>query len=84
MSKHAHLSINIIIIYYLTVIRVNNKNELHQNFTRSASLHLLPKPRTNKFKMSLAYRGPTIWNSLNKEIKNSASLLLKFKLKSFI
>ena len=64
--------------------KFKSNREFHQYQTKSASLYHIPKPRTNKFKMSLMYKGPILWNNLSVDIRNSEPLsLLKSKLKSF-
>ena len=41
----------------------------HGYETRTSSNYYIPKPRIEKFKYSLAYRGPYIWNNLPQSLK---------------
>ena len=56
----------------------------HGYETRTSSNYYIPKPRIEKFKYSLAYRGPYIWNNLPQSLKLINNLdSFKRKLKSF-
>lgn len=58
--------------------------DVHMYNTRSAMSYHLPKPRTEKYKCSISYRGPNIWNSLPNNIKKCNSLSqVKNSLKSY-
>ena len=59
-------------------------NELHQYNTRSNTLYHLPRPRTTRFKFSMLYKGPALWNVLPNNIKCASSLqVAKHLLKTY-
>ena len=49
-------------------------NKLHHYNTRSNDLYRLPRPRISRFKFSLLYKGPALWNNLPHSIKCASSL----------
>ena len=49
-------------------------NEIHEHNTRFSVNYHVPKPRTNKFKFSMLFKGPYLWNGLPASVKKSSSL----------
>ena len=60
-------------------------NDLNHYVTRNTNNLHVPKPNIDMFRQSFAYTGPSLYNSIPKEIMESDSLC-KFKkgLKSFM
>ena len=59
-------------------------NKLHHYNTRSNDLYRLPRPRISRFKFSLLYKGPALWNNLPHSIKCASSLqVAKLLLKDY-
>ena len=56
----------------------NNKfmlnSDIHNYNTRSSTLFNQSKCRTNRFKNSITYRGPKVWNELPEYIRYSPTL----------
>ena len=49
-------------------------NDIHNHNTRSSTKFHIPLIRTKVSKLSIFYKGPTIWNNLNNNIISSPSL----------
>ena len=49
-------------------------NELHHCNTPSSSLCHLPTPKTTRFKNSLHFKGPALWNDIPLRIRSASSL----------
>ena len=58
-----HLSLNFHLNY-----------DIHNHNTRSSTKFHIPLIRTNVSKLSIFYKGPSIWNNLNNNIISSPSL----------
>ena len=52
--------------------------DIHSIQTRNSSKFYVPFPRIDKFKFSVTYAAPTIWNSLS-EINKNLDTIHKFK-----
>ena len=49
-------------------------SDIHSYNTRQASLYHVPNYRNDKCQVSIKYQGPTIWNNIPEDIRNSSSL----------
>ena len=60
-------------------------SQIHSYNTRNSSLFYIPYCRTNFRKFSIQFQGPTLFNSLSREIQNTESISLFGKrLKKFL
>ena len=60
-------------------------DQIHYYNTRDSKAFYVPTCRTNFLKFSVNYQGPTLFNTLNSDIRNSSSLsIFQAKLKLFI
>ena len=51
-------------------------SQIHSYNTRNSNLFYIPYCRTNLRKLSIRFQGPTLFNSLSREIQNSESINL--------
>ena len=49
--------------------------EVHSYNTRSSAMFHLPKPRIDKFKFSISFAGPCLWNNLLDKVNLAHSLV---------
>ena len=58
-------------------------NKIHKYNTRLASKqsHYLPKVRTNYGIFNIRFQGPTVWNSVDENLKSCSIALFKSKMK---
>ena len=49
-------------------------SEIHSYNTRSKTFYHVPKPRTVKFKFSISFSGPSLWNELPENVKCAPTL----------
>ena len=64
--------------------RYHLQSDTHKHNTRFSTKYFIMRPRTEKFKMSMYYRGPNIWNSLSEDIVNTDICTFKNMLKRYI
>ena len=69
----------------LPMSRYHLQSDTHKHNTRFSTKYFIMRPRTEKFKMSMYYRGPNIWNSLSEDIVNNTDICtFKNMLKCYI
>ena len=59
-------------------------SDIHQHFTRNSTNggFLIPKPRTELYKQSLYFAGPSVWNNLHPALRMEQTLQsFKYKYK---
>ena len=65
--------------------RYHLQSDTHKHNTRFSTKYFITRPRTEKFKMSMYYRGPNIWNRLSEDIVNNTDICtFKNMLKRYI
>lgn len=78
---HNHLLPSIFQSFFTKVDKIHSYNTRHA----AKQSYYLPKARTNYGKFNIRFQGPTIWNDINEDIKQSSMFLFKKQLKqSFI